>query len=206
VANVRERAVTEASRPTAYIPLAQNPDVIRPTLLVRSAIPFGSMADTLCARIAAYDPQLVVLRLRPMDDVVAGALSRPKFNLLLLGSFALVAVVLAAVGIYGVIAFLVAQRTREIGIRVALGARGADVVGLLVREGMAPVLGGAVFGAAASLLAAQALRSLLFGVTPLDPISLGGAPLVLVAVALAACYLPARRALGVDPLVALRDE
>jgi ABC-type antimicrobial peptide transport system permease subunit len=105
-----------------------------------------------------------------------------------------------------VLAYLVTQRTREIGIRVALGARPGDVLAMLVREGMAPVAAGASAGAAASLLAARAIRSLLFGVTPLDPISLAGAPLLLAAVALLACYLPARRALDVDPIVALRDE
>src|SRR6185437_12947769 len=98
------------------------------------------------------------------------------------------------------------QRTREIGIRVALGARGSDVVGLLVREGMTPVVVGALAGAGASVVAAGAIRSLLFGVSPLDAVSLAGAPVVLAAVALLACYLPARRALRVDPLVALRDE
>jgi predicted permease len=205
-ADVRARAVTAAAGPTAYIPHTQNPDMFRPSLVVRSALPFDAAAGALRQRIAAYDPTLLVLRIRPMDDVVSGALSRPRFNLLLLSSFALVALALAAIGIYGVLAYLVTQRTREIGIRVALGARPGDVLAMLVREGMAPVAAGASAGAAASLLAARAIRSLLFGVTPLDPISLAGAPLLLAAVALLACYLPARRALDVDPIVALRDE
>jgi putative ABC transport system permease protein len=205
-ADVRGRAVAEAAGPTAYVPHAQNPDVFRPSLVVRSAMPFGPAATAIRQRIAAYDPSLLVLRIRPMDDVVSGALSRPRFNLLLLSSFAIVALALSAIGIYGVLAYLVTQRTREIGIRIALGARPNDVLGLLVREGMLPVAAGACAGTIASLLFARAIRTLLFGVTPLDAVSLAGAPVLLAAVALVACYLPARRALRVDPLVALRDE
>jgi len=158
------------------------------------------------ARLAAYDSRLLVLRLRPMDAVVSGALSRPRFNLLLLSSFALVALLLSAIGIYGVLAYLVTQRTREIGIRMAIGARGADVLRLLLREGMSPILAGACLGVAGSLLTARAIRSLLFGVTPHDPISLAAAPALLIVVALLACVLPARRATRVDPLIALRAE
>ena len=113
-----------------------------PSLLVRSSLPPSSITAVLRERIAAYDPQLLVQQIRPMDDVVAGALSRPRFNLLLVGSFALLALILAAVGIYGVVSFLVTQRTREIGIRVALGARGGDVVRMVLREGMLPVAAG----------------------------------------------------------------
>jgi predicted permease len=205
-ADVRARAVAEAAGPTAYIPHSENPDVFRPSLVVRSAMPFRATASALRQRIAEYDPTLLVLRVRPMDDVVSGALSRPRFNLLLLSSFALVALALAAIGIYGVLAYLVTERTREIGIRVALGARPNDVLGLVLREGMRPVAAGACAGTAASLLTARAIRTLLFGVTPVDAVSLAGAPVLLAAVALIACYLPARRALAVDPIVALRDE
>jgi putative ABC transport system permease protein len=115
-------------------------------------------------------------------------------------------VALASVGIYGILAYLVTQRTREIGIRMALGARAADVLRLVLREGMAPVALGGVAGMLAAVLATRALRSMLFGVTPLDPISFAAAPALLATVALLACYLPARRATRVDPLVALREE
>jgi predicted permease len=206
VADVRGDAVAEPPRPMAFVPHAQNPDVIRPSLVVRSALPFATIAESLRQRIAEADPKLVVLRIRPMEDVVTGALSRPRFNLLLLSSFALVALALSAIGIYGVLAYLVTQRTREIGIRVALGAQPGDVLTMLLREGMAPVVAGALVGTGASLLAARAIQSMLFGVSPSDPASVAGAPLLLTLVALLACYLPARRALGVDPIVALRDE
>jgi ABC-type antimicrobial peptide transport system permease subunit len=141
-----------------------------------------------------------------MDDVVAGALARPRFNLLLIGSFALLGMMLAAVGIYAVVSFLVAQRTREIGIRMALGARAGDVLRLVIGEGITPVVVGAAAGLACAAVVTRALRSMLYGVTPLDAVSFVSAPALLLIVALLACYLPARRAAAVDPLVALRDE
>ena len=206
VGDIRGHAIAESARPAIYVPLAQHPDVFVPSLLVRSALPADALAKTIRERIAAYDPALLVQRIRPMDDVVSGALSRPRFNLVLLSAFALVALVLSAIGIYGVLAYLVAQRTREIGIRMALVARAADVLRLVLREGMAPVVVGAGAGMIAALAATRALRSMLFGVTPLDPVSFAAAPALLAIVALLACYVPARRATRVDPLVALRDE
>jgi putative ABC transport system permease protein len=205
VGAVRGHAIADAARPAIYIPHAQHPDVFVPSLLVRSTLPPDALATVIRARIAAYDPGLLVQRIRPMDDVVSGALSRPRFNLVLLSAFALVALVLSAVGIYGVLAFLVTQRTREIGIRMALGARAADVLRLVLHEGMTPVALGGVAGMLAAVLATRALRSMLFGVTPLDPVSFAAAPALLALVALLACYLPARRATRVDPLVALRE-
>ena len=206
VADTRVRAVAEAGRPMIYLPHAQYPNVFRPTVAVRSLLPPDVIARAVRDRLHLFDPQLLVLRTRAMNDVVSGALSRPRFNLLLVGSFAVVSLGLAAIGIYGVVAFLVTQRTREIGIRVALGARRADILRIVVLDGMSPVLFGAVAGIVGSLVATIGIRSLLFGVTRLDPVSCAVAPVVLAAVALLACYLPARGALRVDPLLALRDE
>jgi predicted permease len=199
-------AVADAPRPSVFIPHAQHPDVLRPSLVIRSRLPFDAMAGVVRQRIADFDPQLVVLRIRPMDALLSSALSRPRFNLLLLSSFAVVALALAAVGIYALLAFLVTHRTREIGIRMALGARSADVLRLVLRDGMMPVAAGSAAGLVASLAATRTIRTMLFGVTPLDPLSLGAAPAILAAVALLACSLPARRATRVDPLVALRNE
>jgi predicted permease len=206
VSDVRGRTVAEAPGPVVFIPHAQHPDVVRPSLVIRSNLPFASVAVVIRQRLAEYDPQLLILRMRPMEAVVSSALSRPRFNVLLLWSFAIVALALASVGIYGILAYLVTQRTREIGIRMALGARAADVVRLVLREGMTPVAFGGIAGMLAAVLATRALRSMLFGVTPLDPVSFAAAPAVLAIVAALACYLPARRATRVDPLVALRDE
>jgi putative ABC transport system permease protein len=206
VADVRAHAVADTATPAIFLPHAQHPGVFRPSLVVRSPLPPETLASAVRERLKAFDPQLLVLRTRTMSDVVSGALSRPRFNLVLIASFAAVALGLAAIGIYGVVAFLVTQRTREIGIRMALGARAADVLRLVLQEGMAPVAFGAAAGMLAAVAATRALRTMLFGVTPLDPVSLAAAPALLAAVALLACYLPARRATRVDPLVALREE
>jgi putative ABC transport system permease protein len=204
--DVRESSVAEPAAPAVFVPHAQHPDVFAPSLIVRSSLPTEAIAGAIRARIATVSPPLLVQSIRPMDAVVSSSLSRPRFNLVLLSSFALVALSLSAIGIYGVLAYLVAQRTREIGIRMALGARAADVLRLVLGEGMAPVLAGALVGLAASTLATRALRSMLFGVTPLDPVSFIAAPALLGTVALLACYLPARRATRVDPLIALRED
>jgi putative ABC transport system permease protein len=204
--DVHGRSIAESPQPAVFIPLAQNPDVFRPSLLVRSALPYSAISEAVQRRLADSDPALLVLRIRPMTDLVSGTLARPRFNLVLLSAFAIVGLSLSAVGIYGVLAYLVTERTREIGIRMALGAQSADVLTLLMREGLMPVAFGSAVGVAASVFAARAIRSLLFGVTPVDPVSLGGAPLLLAVVALLAWYIPARRALAVDPIVALRDE
>jgi putative ABC transport system permease protein len=206
VADVRAHAVGEPPVPAAYIPHAQHPDVFVPSLLVRSSLPSSALSASIRERVRLYAPQLLLQRIRPMDDVISGALSRPLFNLLLVGAAAVLGLALAAVGIYAVIAFTVVQRTREIGIRMALGARTADVLGLIVRDGMWPIAAGALVGLAASALGVRTLRSMLFGVAPLDPVSFVGAPTVLLTVALLACYVPARRAARIDPLIALREE
>jgi putative ABC transport system permease protein len=206
VGNVRTHAVGESAAPAVYIAHGQHPDVIMPSLVLRSSLPPAALASSLRQRLAAFDSHLLVQRIRPMDEVVSGALTRPRFNLMLIGSFALLGMLLAAVGIYGVVSYLVTQRTREIGIRMALGARAPDVVRLMMTEGMGPVIGGALAGVAAGAVATRAIRTMLYGVTPLDPVSIAAAPVLLIAVALLACYLPSRRATAVDPLVALRDE
>jgi predicted permease len=206
VTDARQRSVSDPPRPTIFVPHAQSPSIIRPSLVVLAAVPLATIAPTIRERLHAFDPQLVVLAVRPMDAVISGALSRPRFNLLLIGAFATLGLVLAAVGLYGVVAFVMTQRTREVGIRMALGARPADVVQLLILEGMRPVIAGVVVGVLLDIIATRVIGSMLFGVTPLDPVSLAGAASVLAGVALLACYLPAHRALRIDPLAALREE
>ncbi len=205
VGDARVRAVAEAGRPMIFLPHAQYPTVFRPTLVVRSSLPPEAMARSVRARLEAADPSLLVRRIRPMTEVVSGALSRPRFNLLLIGAFAAVALGLAAVGIYGVVAMVVAERTREVGIRIALGAGRTDVLWLLAREGIGPVAAGTAAGLAGAAGVTTALGSLLFGVARFDPASYAAALCVTAAAALCACYLPARRALTLDPAATLRD-
>ena len=137
-----------------------------------------------------------------MDESVATR----RFTLLLLGLFALLALLLGAVGIYGVMAYMVTQRTQEIGIRLALGVQTGDVFKLVVRQGLAPVFAGVALGLAGSFALARVIASLLFRVSATDPITFISLPFLLAAVALLACWLPARRATKVDPLVAIRRE
>jgi ABC-type antimicrobial peptide transport system permease subunit len=141
-----------------------------------------------------------------MDARLSGSVARPRFYALLLGLFATLAVVLAAVGVYGIFAYTVSQRRREIGIRMAVGARQASILALVLRQGATLTALGLVFGVLAALATTRLLRGLLFGVTPNDMTTFVVAPLVLGAVGLLACYLPARRAARVGPVLALRGE
>jgi putative ABC transport system permease protein len=141
-----------------------------------------------------------------MEQVLDRALAPTRFLLWLFGAFACVALLLAAIGIYGVLSYAVAQRTQEIGIRIALGARAAQVLALVVGQGMALTLGAIVLGLGAAAASGGLMRSLLFGVTPADPSTLAVAAVVLAVVALVACWLPARRATRVDPVSALTHE
>jgi putative ABC transport system permease protein len=141
-----------------------------------------------------------------MLDVIARSLAQRKFTMVLLGIFAGLAVVLAAVGLYGVMSYVVTQRTREIGIRMALGARRADVLKLVIRQGMILTAAGVLVGIAASLGLTRLIANLLYGVAATDLVTFAALSLLLLAVALLACWLPARRASGVDPMVALRAE
>jgi putative ABC transport system permease protein len=141
-----------------------------------------------------------------MDAVVADANSQPRFEMLLLGIFAGVALMLAAVGIYGVMSYAVSRRTHEIGIRVSLGASRADVVLLVIRQGIVLALIGSAAGIVGALGLSRLMKSLLFNVKPIDPLIFGGVTILLMIVAMAASYLPARRAMRVDPMIALRYE
>jgi putative ABC transport system permease protein len=163
-------------------------------------------APAIRAAVRAIDPGLPVDDVVPMTRVVEEALGGPRFAARLFGAFAVVAVLLAALGLYGLLAYSVTRRTREIGVRVALGARPADVSRLVLREGMALALAGIVIGLGAAAATARLLRSLLYGVEPLDPATFAAVPLLLAAVAATACLLPVRRARGLDPVEALRSE
>jgi len=141
-----------------------------------------------------------------MDRLVSDSLKARRFNVALLGSFAALALILAVTGVYGVMSFVARQRTHEIGIRVALGAEERDVLATVLRQGMKLTIIGIFLGLGVALAVTRLLRNLLFGVNPIDPIAFTAVPLLLLAVALLACYIPARRAMKIDPMVALRYE
>jgi putative ABC transport system permease protein len=156
--------------------------------------------------VLTLDKDQPVYSIRTLESVLSESVAGPRFRTMLLGVFAGVALILASVGIYGVISYGVSQRTQEIGIRMALGARATDVLKLIVNHGMKLALIGVAIGLAASFALTRLLVSLLFGVTPTDALTFAGVSSLLVAVTLIACYIPARRATKVDPLVALRSE
>ncbi len=205
VADVRARDVAVASEPAVYIPWGEVPG-FRLSLAIRTTGSPSAVAAAVRGRLRDVDPQILVTNLRTMDDVIFAAVSRPLFNLVLIASFAVLALALAAIGIYAVAAYLAEQRTREIGIRRALGAQSRDVLMLVVGEVFGPVMAGAIAGVVCAILSASLIRTLLFGIVPNDAVSLVAAPLLLCTVALLASYVPTRRALRVDPMVALRDE
>jgi putative ABC transport system permease protein len=176
------------------------------SLVVRSSDdPLASVA-AIRNTIRAIDPTVPIYDVRALDDLLDESFGSRRFNMYLLGCFAAAAAILSSVGLFGVLAYLVSQRTREIGIRLALGAERRDVMSMIVGRGMALVTLGAGIGLLTSFAAARLIKSLLFSVSPWDPLTFATVPALVAVVALIACYLPAQRASRVDPLVALRTE
>jgi ABC-type antimicrobial peptide transport system permease subunit len=174
--------------------------------LVRTGQTPLSAMDSIAHAVAGVNNQVVVYGTVTMDEVIAGSLAAKRFAMVLLGVFAALAMVLSSIGIYGVISYLVGQRTHEIGIRMALGAERRDVLQLVLGDAGRMVIVGVGIGLAAVLGLTRMMASMLFGVSPTDPITLAGVALLLTAVSLLACYIPARRATRVDPNIALRYE
>jgi predicted permease len=204
VADTHEYGPDAPPRPTVYVSLFQRP---------RSeiSVTMRSMGDPMTISTAArdilrgLDPEIPA-RFRTLSQVYAASLGSRRFNVILVGFFGATALLLATAGVFGVMAYSVSRRTREIGVRVALGAATRDVLRLILGEGLRTVLVGAALGLAGALVLTRTVSSLLFGVTATDPIAFGSVTLLLLAAALLACYLPARRAAKVDPVVALRSE
>jgi putative ABC transport system permease protein len=205
VGNVKSRELSGEWEPESYIPYAQIPFGSL-TLVVRSTQDAHSLAKPISDTVASLDKDLPTYALRTVDEYLNGTMAQPRFSTYLLGIFAALAMVLTAVGLYGVIAYSVAQRTHEIGIRMALGGQPQDMLQLIVGHGLRLALFGVGIGLLAALVLTHFLSSLLFGVSSADPVAYVAVVGLLLGVVLAACYIPARRAMRVDPMVALRYE
>ena len=193
------------AQPEVYRPDSQEGDWMF-SLVVRSTLPPASLATLVRREVLAVDKDLPVYNPRTMEESIANSGAARRFTGLLIGLFAALALVLTAVGIYGVVSYAVSQRTREMGIRMALGAQRGDVLWLVIAREMKLALAGAAIGLVAALALARFMAGLLFEIQPGDSLTFVSVSLSLLAIALAACWLPAARAARVDPMVALRTE
>jgi len=208
VEDVRHRGLDKDVRPEMYRPDAQFPYRLSTlTWVIRAdrGDP-GALAGQARAAIAGVDADLGVSDVRTLEDVVSDSTSDRRLNLMLFALFGGLALALATVGVYGVVAYSVSERTREIGLRMAIGAQQRDVLTMVVGEGVRLAAAGLAIGAALALASARLIRSLLFDISPTDPLTLVSVAALLMAIAAAASYLPARRASAVDPMIALRGE
>jgi predicted permease len=205
VNDVRSASLAEPPAPTLYVAYDQYPFDFM-TYAVRTRGDPTAVVGAIRSRLREIDPDLPMFGVRPMTDLVSDSAARARLYAILLGVFAGLALLLAAVGMYGVMAYVVARRTPEFGVRIALGAKTADILGLVLRRGVLLSLLGVGIGLAGALAASRALSALLYGVTPTDPVTLIAVPVVLTGVAIAACLVPARRATATDPMSVLRSE
>ena len=204
-----EKAAVEAQ---FFYPFMQLPEKLMPlaadgvAVVLRTEGDAAAILGPVRRAVDETDPSEVIYGVRTMEDVWAGSVAAPKLSMMLLGMFAALALVLACIGIYGVISYVVGQRTREIGVRMALGAQRGDVMQLVLGDGAKLAILGVAAGVVVALGMTRLMTRQLFGVTAHDPLTFAAVAILLMLVALLACYLPARRAVRVDPLVALRHE
>ncbi len=203
--DVRERGLDQPPSDLIYLPYAQYPQM-SPSLLARTQGDPMNIARAAVQHLYEVDPNQPAGRIRSLEQLRADSIAAPRLTANLLGLFALLALAIAAAGIGGVMALSVSQRTHEIGVRMAIGARPAEIVRMILRQGMGLAIVGVILGVLGAFTLTHAVKTLLFGVTPTDPVTFVGVAAVLSAAAFAACYIPARRAAQVDPLHALRTE
>ncbi len=212
IGNVKHAGLDAEANPEMYYPYLQVPPAFMSfvegsmTLLVRTGAEPAPMARAIAGQVQALDPEEAVFQVATMQDLVQGSVAQPRFRAFLLGIFALVALVLAVTGLYGLVSYSVSQRANELGVRVALGAQKSDLLGLVLGEGARLALTGVVAGVVLALALSRTLSKLLYAVKPNDPLTFVAIPALLLAVALLASYVPARRATRADPTVALRQE
>jgi putative ABC transport system permease protein len=203
--DIHQDSLSDSREPEMYAPFAQNP-ATKMHVVVRSGANPENLAAALREIVTSLDKDEALSGLRTLDSIRDASVAQPRFSTQLLGTFAALALVLAAVGLYGLMSYSVIQRTNEIGIRVALGASRPDILSLILRRGALLALCGIAIGLVASLSLSRLLSSFLFGVLPTDPLTFSAVATLLAAVALTASYVPAHRATRVDPNVSLRHE
>jgi putative ABC transport system permease protein len=203
VGNVKHQGLRGSAVPEFYFPQAQQP-LTSLTLVVRTTDDPHALVAPVRTVVKAMDANAPVFVVATAEEYLSRSVASTRFNVTLLAAFAVVALVMTAVGLYGVISFAVTQTTREIGIRIALGARGRDTLGLIVGQGLGLALAGVLLGLLAAIALTRVMTSLLFGVGSTDPATFVTVALLILAVAGLACYVPARRASKIDPMVALR--
>jgi putative ABC transport system permease protein len=205
VGDTRDVHLNAPPRPQIYLPALQAaPEVLH--LFVRSSYDPAALAADLRNAVWSVDKDQPIKGIQTMSAVIDHAVAQPRFRTWLVGVFAALGLTLTLVGVYGVISYSASQRTREIGIRVALGAQPGNVLRLVLQQGIRLAIAGAILGVIGSLALSRVLKSQLFEISPADPLTLVGAAVIMLLVALAACYIPARRATLIDPLEALRQE
>jgi putative ABC transport system permease protein len=205
IANARTESLAEAGVPKIYLDMYQT-GAKHLAIFVRGDLDAAAIPDELRQQVQSVDPTLPVFGAQVLNETVSASLSERRFSMEIVALFALTALLLTALGIYGVISYTVSERTHEIGIRLALGAQSTSILRMVLRQGLGLALAGAVFGLAGALIVSHLMAGLLYGVRPADPLTFAAVAILLFGVALLACYIPAHRALRVDPLVTLRHE
>ena len=205
IANARTESLAQAEVPQIYLSLYQS-ESRRLVIFLRGHMDAAAIPEEVREQVQAVDPTLPISGSQTLNETVSASLAERRFSMRIVGLFAVTALFLAGLGIYGVISYMVSERTHEIGIRIALGADKKNILQMVFRQGLGLAITGAVAGLAGALIVSRLMAGLLYGVRPTDPVTFAGVALLLMGVALVACYLPARRALRVDPVIALRHE
>jgi predicted permease len=205
IANARTESLAEAGVPKIYLDLYQTGGK-RLAIFLSGNLDAAVIPVEIGEQVQSVDPTLPVSGAQTLSETVSASLSERRFSMQIVALFALTALLLAALGIYGVISYMVSERTHEIGIRIALGATRRNILRAVLRQGLGLAIAGGAVGLVGALIVSHLMAGMLYGVRPTDPLTFAGVALLLIGVALLACYIPARRAIHVDPLVALRHE
>jgi putative ABC transport system permease protein len=205
IANARTESLSQAEVPQIYLSLYQSASR-RLAIFLRGHMDAAAIPEEVREQVQGVDPTLPISGSQTLSETVSASLAERRFSMEMIAWFALTALLLAGLGIYGVISYIVSERTHEIGIRIALGAQRKNILHMVLRQGLGLAIAGAAVGLVGALVVSHLMAGLLYGVRPTDPVTFSSVALLLLGVALLACYIPARRAIRVDPLVALRHE